>query len=342
MRKRHFLENFCVPANGHARCPAAHTMHGRSLRLFCYFCSKIQAMSIEVTNISKSYGSQKALDNVSFSVRKGEIVGFLGPNGAGKSTLMKILTTYINADEGKARVNGFDVNDNQKAVQQSIGYLPEHNPLYLDLYVREYLGFNADVYGIAKSRIDEVIQLTGLAPESHKKIGQLSKGYRQRVGLANALLHNPDVLILDEPTTGLDPNQLVEIRSVIKNAGKDKTVFLSTHIMQEVEAICDRVIIIDHGKIVADKLLEKLKEVEEQVIEVEFDKAVPQETIDSIPNLRYSKNISGNTWELSFSAESDMRPSIFDFAQQNGLKTLQLNQKNKNLETVFREMTRKG
>jgi ABC-2 type transport system ATP-binding protein len=215
-------------------------------------------MSIEVQNISKSYGTQKALDKVSFSVNKGEIVGFLGPNGAGKSTLMKILTTYLNADEGVARVNGNDVKEAQLQVQQSVGYLPEHNPLYLDLYVREYLAFNADVYKVAPSRIEEVIQLTGLSPESHKKIGQLSKGYRQRVGLATALLHNPEVLILDEPTTGLDPNQLVEIRNVIKSVGKNKTVFLSTHIMQEVEAICDRVIIIDQGKIVTDKKLDKL------------------------------------------------------------------------------------
>ncbi|HQK39935.1 MAG TPA: gliding motility-associated ABC transporter ATP-binding subunit GldA, partial [Flavobacterium alvei] len=243
-------------------------------------------MSIEVNNISKSYGVQKALDNVSFSIQKGEIVGFLGPNGAGKSTLMKILTTYIAADEGLATVNGFDVNSQSKSVQQSIGYLPEHNPLYLDLYVREYLAFNADVYKVAKPRIEEVIQLTGLSNESHKKIGQLSKGYRQRVGLANALLHNPDVLILDEPTTGLDPNQLVEIRNVIKNVGKDKTVFLSTHIMQEVEAICDRVIIIDKGKIVADKKLDKLiSTTTEQVIEVEFDKTVDFALIARIENL---------------------------------------------------------
>ena len=213
-------------------------------------------MSIEVHNITKNYGTQKALDGVSFTIQKGEIVGFLGPNGAGKSTLMKILTTYIAADEGTASVNGFDVNVQQKAVQQSIGYLPEHNPLYLDLYVREYLEFNADVYRVSKSRIEEVIVLTGLTSESHKKIGQLSKGYRQRVGLANALLHNPDVLILDEPTTGLDPNQLLEIRDVIRNVGKDNTVFLSTHIMQEVEATCDRVIIINKGKIVADNNIE--------------------------------------------------------------------------------------
>jgi ABC-2 type transport system ATP-binding protein len=298
-------------------------------------------MSIEVNNISKSYGAQKALDNISFSIKKGEIVGFLGPNGAGKSTLMKILTTYINADEGSAIVNGNDVNTNQKAVQLSIGYLPEHNPLYLDLYVREYLAFNADVYKVAKSRIEEVIQLTGLSTESHKKIGQLSKGYRQRVGLANALLHNPDVLILDEPTTGLDPNQLMEIRNVIKNVGKDKTVFLSTHIMQEVEAICDRVIIINNGKIVTDKKLDNLiSEDKEQVIEVEFDYKIEEQAISKIENLVSFKNTHDMIWELTFKADKDMRPAVFDFANANGLKTLQLNQKNKNLEAVFREITK--
>jgi ABC-2 type transport system ATP-binding protein len=298
-------------------------------------------MSIEVNNISKSYGSQKALNSISFSIQKGEIVGFLGPNGAGKSTLMKILTTYLLADNGSALVNGHDVMTNTKAVQRSIGYLPEHNPLYLDLYVREYLAFNADVYKVAKSRIEEVIQLTGLSSESHKKIGQLSKGYRQRVGLANALLHNPDVLILDEPTTGLDPNQLMEIRNVIKNVGKDKTVFLSTHIMQEVEAICDRVIIIDKGEIVADKKLDHLvSENKEQVIEVEFDYQIEEQLLAKLPNITSYKNIHDMTWELIFVAEKDMRPAIFDFANENGLKTLQLNQKNKNLEAVFREITK--
>jgi ABC-2 type transport system ATP-binding protein len=298
-------------------------------------------MSIEVQNISKSYGAQKALDAISFTVNRGEIVGFLGPNGAGKSTLMKILTTYINADEGTASVNGFDVSSQQKPVQQSVGYLPEHNPLYLDLYVREYLAFNADVYKVAKSRIEEVIVLTGLSAESHKKIGQLSKGYRQRVGLANALLHNPDVLILDEPTTGLDPNQLVEIRNVIKNVGKDKTVFLSTHIMQEVEAICDRVIIINNGKIVTDKKLDKLISADkEQIIEVEFDLKIEEEAVAKIPNLVSFKNVHDCIWELTFLSDQDMRPKVFDFAQENGLKTLQLNQKSKNLETIFREITK--
>ena len=298
-------------------------------------------MSIIVTNISKSYGSQKALDNISFSIAKGEIVGFLGPNGAGKSTLMKILTTYLSADAGIASVNNHDISTQQKAVQQSIGYLPEHNPLYLDLYVREYLSFNAEVYKVSKNRVDEVINLTGLSTESHKKIGQLSKGYRQRVGLANALLHNPDVLILDEPTTGLDPNQLNEIRSVIKNVGKDKTVFLSTHIMQEVEAICDRVIIINKGKIVADKKLDNLiSEEAQQVIEVEFDYQIEEQAIAKMENLVSFKNTHDMIWELTFKTEKDMRSVVFDFATANGLKTLQLNKKNKKLEAIFREITK--
>ncbi|ESU21090.1 gldA protein [Flavobacterium enshiense DK69] len=299
-------------------------------------------MSIEVQNISKNYGEQKALDNVSFSVKKGEIVGFLGPNGAGKSTLMKILTTYLTSDGGNAAVNGHNVAVAPKEVQKSVGYLPEHNPLYLDLYVREYLAFNADVYKVAKSRIDDVIALTGLTPESHKKIGELSKGYRQRVGLATALLHNPDVLILDEPTTGLDPNQLVEIRDLIRNIGKDKTVFLSTHIMQEVEAICDRVIIINNGKIVTDKKLDNLvSDVTEQIIEVEFDKEISSELLATIPNLKSSKNIQGTTWELTFETNDDMRPKVFDFAHNNGYRTLQLTLKSKNLEQIFREKTKK-
>ena len=248
-------------------------------------------MSIEVNNISKLYKDQKALNDVSFKVNDAEIVGFLGPNGAGKSTMMKILTTYIEASEGSAKVNGFDVSQDKKGVQKSVGYLPEHNPLYTDLYVKEYLNFNANVYGTTKSRIDEVIELTGLTPEAHKKIGQLSKGYRQRVGLANALLHNPEVLILDEPTTGLDPNQLVDIRNLIKNIGKEKTVFLSTHIMQEVEAMCDRVIIINKGEVVADKYLKDLREGQEQVIIVEFDYRVEDAFLQRLPKVNNVKNV---------------------------------------------------
>ncbi|KIX20826.1 gliding motility protein GldA [Flavobacterium sp. 316] len=299
-------------------------------------------MSIEVQNISKNYGTQKALDTISFSIKKGEIVGFLGPNGAGKSTLMKILTTYLIPDSGTASVNNFDIETATKSVQQSVGYLPEHNPLYLDLYIREYLSFNADVYKVKKSRIEEVIQLTGLTPESNKKIGQLSKGYRQRVGLACALLHDPEVLILDEPTTGLDPNQLVEIRELIKNIGKDKTVFLSTHIMQEVEAICNRVIIINNGKIVEDKNLKTLvKEQTKQVIEVEFDKTISIEDFKIFSELVSVISLNETNFELTFESEKDMRSKIFDFAQDKQLKILQLNLKNKNLEQIFREKTSK-
>lgn len=296
-------------------------------------------MSIEVTNISKLYADQKALNNISFKVDKGEIVGFLGPNGAGKSTMMKILTTYIEASEGEAKVNDFDVQINPREVQKRVGYLPEHNPLYLEMYVKEYLSFNADVYKVSKYRIEEVIELTGLTPEAHKKIGQLSKGYRQRVGLANALLHDPEVLILDEPTTGLDPNQLVEIRHLIKSLGKEKTVFLSTHIMQEVEAICDRVIIINKGEIVADKKLSDLKANQEQIIEVEFDYRVEDILMNRLKHIQNVKNTHDFIYELTFSTKEDMRPMVFDFAHDNGLKILRLNQKNKNLESLFRELT---
>ena len=296
-------------------------------------------MSIEVENITKIYGSQKALNNISFKVNKPEIVGFLGPNGAGKSTMMKILTTYIDASEGQAKVNDFNVNTNKHNVQQSVGYLPEHNPLYLEQYVREYLAFNAQVYNVSKERIEEVIQLTGLTPEAHKKIGQLSKGYRQRVGLANALLHNPDVLILDEPTTGLDPNQLVEIRGLIKNIGKEKTVFLSTHIMQEVEAMCDRVIIINKGEIVADKKLRELREGQEQIVIVEFDYRVEDAFLMKLPKVKQVVNTHDFIYEITFTTSEDMRSYVFDFAHDNQLKILQLNQKNVSLESLFREMT---
>ncbi len=296
-------------------------------------------MSIAVENITKLYGEQKALKDISFEVKKGEIVGFLGPNGAGKSTLMKILTTFIPATEGTATVNGFSVTENKKDVQKSVGYLPEHNPLYLDMYVREYLRFNASIYKIRKNRVEEIIEQTGLSPEAHKKIGALSKGYRQRVGLANALLHNPDVLILDEPTTGLDPNQIVEIRTLIKKAGKEKTVFLSTHIMQEVEAICDRVIIINNGEIVADKKIAELKAHQAQVIEVEFDFRVEEVALQKLSKVTQVNNTHDFTYELTFNTEKDMRPAVFDFAHDNGLKILQLNTKNKNLEQLFRELT---
>tara|TARA_B100001939_G_scaffold332038_1_gene330652 strand:+ start:646 stop:1341 length:696 start_codon:yes stop_codon:yes gene_type:complete len=216
-------------------------------------------MSIQVKGVSKYFGQQAALQTVSLEIKKGEIVGFLGPNGAGKSTLMKIITTYLTADEGQVEVCQENVEKNPLSVRQKVGYLAEHNPLYLEMYIKEYLGFMADLYGCSKERVSDMIEQTGLSQEQHKKIGELSKGYRQRVGLAAALIHEPEVLILDEPTTGLDPNQLVEIRNLIKNSGKNKTVMLSTHIMQEVEKICNRVIIINKGKIVADEQLESLK-----------------------------------------------------------------------------------
>jgi len=296
-------------------------------------------MSIEVQNVTKQYKDQKALNDVSFKIKDAEIVGFLGPNGAGKSTMMKILTTYIKPSNGNATVNGFNITSDKKNVQNSVGYLPEHNPLYTDLYVKEYLNFNANVYGTSKSRIEDVIELTGLTPESHKKISQLSKGYRQRVGLANALLHNPDVLILDEPTTGLDPNQLVDIRNLIKNIGKEKTVFLSTHIMQEVEAMCDRVIIINKGEIVADKYLKDLRKGQEQIVIVEFDYRVEDAFLLKLPNAKTVKNTHDFIYEITFSTKDDMRSHVFDFAHDNDLKILQLNQKNASLESLFRELT---
>lgn len=296
-------------------------------------------MSIEVQNITKSFGAQKALNDVSFSIKKGEIVGFLGPNGAGKSTMMRVLTTYHNADDGTAMVNGFNVIKDQKSVKHCIGYLPEHNPLYLELYVKEYLAFNASIYKVDKTRIHDVIEQTGLGPEANKKIGQLSKGYRQRVGLAAALLHDPDVLILDEPTTGLDPNQLISIRKLIKEIGKEKTILLSTHIMKEVEAVCDRVIIINKGLLVADKQLDELRASEQQIISVEFDYRVEEVLLQQLPHVEIVKNIGGFTYEITFDTQKDMRPTVFDFAHDNQLKTLQLSRKSKNLESLFTELT---
>jgi len=297
-------------------------------------------VSIEVQKITKTYGTEIALNEISFSVKKGEIVGFLGANGAGKSTLMKIITTYVSSDSGEVWIDGINTKKEPLKVQRLIGYLPEHNPLYLDLYVKEYLNFSASIFKVNSDRIEEVLQLTGLMAEAHKKIGQLSKGYKQRVGIANSLLHDPQVLILDEPTTGLDPNQLIEIRQLIRDIGKSKTVFLSTHIMQEVEAICNRVIIIKKGKIVANKKLSEISQNSQQIIEVEFDREVASKDIENIPNLLQSINTHDFVWELTFDTQKDMRASIFDFANNNGLKILQLNPKNKTIETIFREITK--
>lgn len=297
-------------------------------------------MSIRVQHLSKTYSSQKVVDAISFHIKTGEVVGFLGPNGAGKSTTMKMLTGFIRASEGEAYINEQPVRENDQQVKKETGYLPEHNPLYPEMYVREYLQFCTRIHKTDRHRIEEIIQLTGLQEEAHKKIGQLSKGYRQRVGLAAALIHDPKVLILDEPTTGLDPNQLVEIRKLIKEVGKTKTVLLSTHIMQEVEAVCDRVIIIHKGKIAADKNLAALRREKEQVVQVEFDGQVADPVFRKIPDLVAAAHMAGSySYELTFGTDEDRRPAVFDFAQAHGLKILQLSQKLKNLEELFRDLT---
>ncbi len=296
-------------------------------------------MSITVNSVSKSYKSQKVLNNISFSADKGQIIGFLGPNGAGKSTMMKILTGFIKPDQGAVFVDDIDVLKNSIAAQKVIGYLPEHNPLYAEMYVREYLKFQAAIYKVAKSQIEDCIEKVGLTLEANKKIHQLSKGYQQRVGIAAAILHNPKVLILDEPTTGLDPNQIIEIRALIQELGKNKTVLFSTHIMQEVEAVCDRVIIIKKGEILVDKKLEELQDSKQQIIEVTFNTLFDEVIFQKLSNLSSVKNTSDNNWQLTFSSEKDMRSKIFDLAQEHNLKILGLTTQNKNLETFFREVT---
>lgn len=293
-------------------------------------------MSIKVKNIVKEYGTVSALKGVSFDIPKQQIVGFLGPNGAGKSTLMKILTTYLAPTSGSAVVNGFDITTQQREVQRSIGYLPEHNPLYLDQYPKEYLAFNASLYKINKQRITEVIELTGLQNELKKKIGNLSKGYRQRVGLACALLHDPQVLLLDEPTTGLDPNQLEDIRQLIKNLGKDKTVLLSTHVMQEVEAMCDRVLVINKGELVADKLL---TETASKQLIVSFDQKVATAVLAQLPNVDSVEQLTDIQFVIGYSNASNMAASLFDFAVNNQLKLLQLEEKQLNIEDLFKSVT---
>ncbi len=300
-------------------------------------------MSVKVSNLTKIYGQQKALDNVSFELKSGEILGFLGPNGAGKSTMMKILTCYISQTSGKAEVCGFDVNENPIEVRKNIGYLPEHNPLYLDMYVREYLEFVAGLFKLknVKERVGEMIEITGLSPEKHKLIGALSKGYRQRVGIAQALIHNPPVLILDEPTSGLDPNQLVEIRQLIKNIGKEKTVMFSSHIMQEVEAISDRVIIINKGKIVADKKADELQTSSkaQQIITVEFDKPVDEKLLRKITGVENVFAENNNLFKLYSSSQNDLRAAVSQFAQDQHLLILTLQKEEQKLENIFRELT---
>ena len=300
-------------------------------------------MSIEVKNVSKFYGEQAALNNVSFKVNSGEIVGFLGPNGAGKSTMMKIVTCFLTKSEGEVKVCGLDVETDSLAIRSKVGYLPEHNPLYLDMYIKEYLDFVAGIYKIKnkKERISEMIALVGLGKEQNKKIGDLSKGYRQRVGLAQAMIHDPEVLILDEPTTGLDPNQLVEIRQLIKNIGKTKTVMLSTHIMQEVEAICDRVVIIKDGNIVADDTTAHIQQSdsETQTVFVEFDNEISRNKLSQINGVSSVKHLEDNKW-LFESNENDIRINISKYAQQNDLLVLTMRIEEKSMEEVFKELTK--
>lgn len=301
-------------------------------------------MSIEVKNVFKYYGEQAALNDVSFKINSGEIVGFLGPNGAGKSTMMKIITCFLPKSEGEVKVCGLDVENDSLAVREKVGYLPEHNPLYLDMYIKEYLDFVAGIYKIKnkKERITEMISLVGLDKEQNKKIGALSKGYRQRVGLAQAMIHDPEVLVLDEPTTGLDPNQIEEIRQLIVNIGKTKTVMLSTHIMQEVEAICDRVIIIKDGRIVADDTTQHIQQGddEKQTIFVEFDKEFSRNQLSKINGVSSVKHLEGNQW-LFASNDTNIRANIAKFSQQNDLLVLTMRVEEKTMEEVFKELTNK-
>ncbi|MBL0330378.1 MAG: gliding motility-associated ABC transporter ATP-binding subunit GldA [Bacteroidetes bacterium] len=302
-------------------------------------------MSIKVSNITKTYGEQNALNDVSFEVNTGEIVGFLGPNGAGKSTMMKILTCFIPQTSGTASVCGFDVSEQSLDVRKNVGYLPEHNPLYLDMYVKEYLEFIAGLHKLknVNARIAEMIEMTGLQVEQKKKIGALSKGYRQRVGLAQALIHDPKVLILDEPTTGLDPNQLEEIRNLIIKVGKEKTVMLSTHIMQEVEAVCDRVIIINNGQIVANdttSVIQNTQTKNKQFVTVEFDKETNRSALKKINGVFDATQIKANVWKIEAHTDKDVRTDIFQFAVQNGLAVLTLHKEEQKLEDVFKHLTK--
>ncbi len=301
-------------------------------------------MALSLKNITKIYNGQKALDNISFEINRGEIVGFLGPNGAGKTTTMKIISCFIPSTDGETRVCNIDVNKNPLEVKKIVGYLPENNPLYTEMYVKEFLLFIADVHGIKnkKERVEQMINLVGLEKEQHKKIEMLSKGYKQRIGLAQAMMHNPDVLILDEPTSGLDPNQLVEIRKLIKEFGKEKTVLLSTHIMQEVEAICDRVIIIKEGKIVADEGVDTIQKTNQtvQVIQVEFDKEVLEKKLKAINEVSRIKNIGDNSWLIESKSKTDLRASIAKFANEEGLLTLTLKKEEDKLEDIFKKLTK--
>lgn len=302
-------------------------------------------MPIQVKNLTKKYGNHLAVDGISFDIKRGEVVGFLGPNGAGKSTTMKIATCFLTPTSGTVLVCGLDVLADSLSVRKSIGYLPEHNPLYTEMYVHEFLNFCGGIFGLKgsklKSRIGEMIEMCGLASEQHKKIEVLSKGYRQRVGLAQAMLHNPDVLILDEPTSGLDPNQLLEVRKLIKNIARQKTVLFSTHIMQEVQAICDRVIVINHGKIVADDLIQNLLQASTQkkLIRVEFDRKVD---VHELLQLKGVSNIfsKGDTaYQIESEAGVDVRGDLFRFATEKNLSLIGLQVEEQTLEAVFKQLT---
>ncbi len=303
-------------------------------------------MSIQVENITKLFGTQKALDNVSFEITNGEIVGFLGPNGAGKTTMMKIISCYIPPTSGTVSVCGFNIFDQSIEVRKKVGYLPENNPLYTDMYIREYLEFVAGIYKLGKAtrqRVDEMIELTGLNVEIKKKIGALSKGYRQRVGLAQALIHNPEVLILDEPTSGLDPNQIIEIRELIRSIGKEKTIMLSTHIMQEVEAICDRVIIINNGKIITDESTKNISNNHsgKNIVTVEFDKKVTKKELLDIPFVINAIPVKDLVWIIESNIKHDVRNDIFQFAVKNNYAVLSMHKEEQSLEDVFHELTKK-
>lgn len=302
-------------------------------------------MSIKVAHITKIYGEQKALDNVSFNIDAGEIVGLVGPNGAGKSTLMKIITCYLPQNSGEVSVCGFDVVEQSLDVRRKVGYLPENNPLYLDMYVVEYLDFIAGIYKLghqSKVRVAEMIDITGLELERKKKIGALSKGFRQRVGLAQALIHNPEVLILDEPTSGLDPNQIVDIRNLIRKIGKEKTVLFSSHIMQEVEAVCNKVIIIDKGKIISNKTTVEMHQINAniQVISVEFDSKISKNLLLEINGVLRVDCVNGNVWSIQAKPDNDIRPEIFKFAVKQNITVLSMNIEEQSLEETFHKLTK--
>jgi len=297
-------------------------------------------LGINIQQLSKNYGNTVALNSISLAFDQNGVIGLLGPNGAGKTSLMKILTGFLTQWEGEVSIGGLNLRQELKKVQQQMGYLPENNPLYPEMYVKEYLKFVGDLYALQKPPVMEVIEKTGLGEHAFKKIGVLSKGYKQRVGLAATLLHDPKYLILDEPTTGLDPNQVVEIRKLIQTLGREKLVFLSTHILQEVEAMCDRVVILNKGKVVLNQTLEALKMNDQQVVCVSFDYRVESVALQKIPNIKTVVNTFEFDYELTFESKTDMRPAVFDFAHDNGLKILRLQQKNEGLEKKFNLLTR--